>query len=63
MSKSYDPLDGRTLIKGSKGQTSTLRCKIGESADECAERHKAAGWDVPPGYKLGKDGSGPVLEW
>jgi hypothetical protein len=43
--------------------TTTLRCKKGETAIECAERHKAAGWDVPGGYKLGSDEVGPILEW
>lgn len=58
-----DPLDGAKIITGSKGKTTTLRCKKGETAIACAERHKAAGWDVPGGYKLGSDQVGPKLEW
>lgn len=59
-----DPLDGRRIISGTRGKTSTLLCKIGESAEDCAARHRAAGWDVPPGFKLGKDDAGrTLLEW
>lgn len=58
-----DPIDGKMIIKGTRGNTTTLRCKKGESAEECAERHKEAGWDVPGGYKMGSDGVGPKLEW
>lgn len=58
-----DPLDGKKIITGSKGKTSTLRCKKGESAADCAARHEEAGWDVPGGYKLGSDAVGPKLEW
>lgn len=58
-----DPDNGDRIISGSKGKTTVLRCKRGESADDCAERHKAAGWEVPPGFALGKDANGPKLEW
>lgn len=58
----YSP-DGARIITGSRGKTSTLRCKVGESVEECAKRHEEAGWDLPPGYKLGSDNSGPKLEW
>lgn len=64
MSDLRDPLDNKKIISGSKGKTSTLLCKKGESAADCAERHKEAGWDVPPGFKLGQDKTGkPMLEW
>lgn len=63
MSELRDPIDGKRIIKGSQGTTTKLRCKKGESADDCAERHKSKGWDVPGGYKLGADEVGPVLEW
>lgn len=63
MTELVDPIDGKKIIKGSKGTTSTLRCKKGESAEDCAERHTAAGWKVPPGAKLGADNVGPLLEW
>jgi hypothetical protein len=46
---------------GSRGMTKTLRCKIGENAEECAERHRKAGWEVPSNVKLGEDEEGPVL--
>lgn len=58
-----DPVTGARIITGDRGKTSTLRCKPGESAEDCAQRHKDNGWDVPAGAALGKDKSGPVLEW
>lgn len=59
-----DPDTGEKIISGTRGKTTALLCRRDESADDCAERHKAAGWDVPPGYKLGTDKSGvPKLEW
>jgi hypothetical protein len=64
MSELSDPDTGKKIISGSRGKTTTLLCKVGESADECAERHRDNGWDVPPGYKLGTHTNGdPVLEW
>lgn len=43
------------------GLTDTLRCKVGESAEECADRHRKAGWEVPTSVSLGEDERGPVL--
>lgn len=62
--KRVDPDTKKRIIKGSRGSTTTLLCKKGETAIACAKRHEAAGWNVPGGYKLGTDKSGrPVLEW
>lgn len=58
-----DPITGERIISGTKGKTSTLRCKMDESAEDCANRHIENGWDVPPGYKLGTDAVGPILIW
>ena len=36
MSELKDPLDGKKIITGTHGKTTTLRCKTGEKAIECA---------------------------
>lgn len=63
MTKLTDPLDGKEILKGPRGSTTTLRCKKDEDQTACIERHKAAGWPVPSNAKLIKGPNGPELEW
>lgn len=58
-----DPLDGKKIISGPRGSTTTLRCQKGEALEACVLRHTEAGWELPPGAKMGRDQVGPVLTW